>query len=462
MSRNTGEFYSTLEVSHRHDSTQQKKPTPDLTEKIACSPSAGRNTEGLCELGDYKRTSTCYSDSDVISKGQSSRLKQKRFGLSTCEFWIVVIVLNILLTAAIAGGIAGGLLGNRSQSERSSSHRGSDSPEAPSVSGLSTSAPTTSHLNAVSWTGSDGTARRAVFYQRDGTLYVSRTGDTGWVEEPIQLSQDPEDSFDVKNGTPLASASIPRAFFPEGGGGTGGAGTMLFYLDSANRIRDLVSWSDDLRAWEKGRFWNSSVTVGADSNLAVVGHYCPQFCLNSTLVVFQDSEGYLNYIAGNGVRGSGRITEANPGSPLTMFSTPMISMGWVNVAAGMSQVRLLYYRRGQVAEHIFNNKTDFTWNSGAYYATEHIPAPTRAPILTAAPSSVNSLGMVMELWEGGNITLNSLPPSGDWNKPLAGFATIALSQDSFLYAMTKEGSRILEYMWSSTKPDTFWFTKFVR
>ncbi|KAK8078801.1 hypothetical protein PG994_002608 [Apiospora phragmitis] len=99
------------------------------------------------------------------------------------------------------------------------------------------------------------------------------------------------------------------------------------------------------------------------------------------------------------------------------------------------------------------------------------------------PSYMNSRGLVMALRDGGNITVSYLPSAGDWNeggktsnlfamftngggnvttdKPEIDLAPIALSQDFHLYMTAKGGSRILEYEWSGTKPDSFWFTKVV-
>lgn len=110
-----------------------------------------------------------------------------------------------------------------------------------------------------------------------------------------------------------------------------------------------------------------------------------------------------------------------------------------------------------------------------------IPSYERAPVLTAAPGL--TLGLVIALSDGGKITLSYLSSAGNWSKggeysdltatfldekgnittekPQSGVIAIALSQDFHLYTMKKDGLRILEYGWSSAKPEFFEFKRTV-
>ncbi|KAK8078800.1 hypothetical protein PG994_002607 [Apiospora phragmitis] len=331
MSRNTGQFWSTLEVYQKPESSQEKIVRPDATEKITCNSYASR-TEGPRELSDH-RASKISSDAE----GQRSKLDQRRCGLSPRVFWVMVIGINILLTAVVARGIAGGLLGRRGQSERV-------------VLGHATA----SRLSALNWIGSSE-ARcfrcTALFYQKSGLLLMSRTVGDDWVEEIVRLNTPETQDLSVKNGTPLASVVISTRSGWEGNNTE--SGITLFYLDSNNHIRDLVAWPTNVSLWSQGQFWDSNVTAGDNSNLAVLGLDCSP-CSNRTLLVFQRDGGDLYSIAGDDIKVKHRIVGANLGTPLAMFPATVSNM---SAGIAQSQMHLFYHRDGQIDEFLFNNET---------------------------------------------------------------------------------------------------------
>lgn len=351
MSRNTGEFYSTLEVCHRQDPKHESTVGLDLSEKIACSPFAA-SVEGLCELGDH-RASVLSSKPDSDEESQSSRLDRRRCGMSPRRFWGMVLGIGFLLAAAIAGGIVGGLFGNRSQTETSSLEiMGSSDMPSPDVPIDPT---VTSQLSAVSWIGTGASGCiccRALFYQQNGTLLMSRTVGNGWVQQHLRSITDNSLALDVKSGTPLASIYTYQA------SGGSDEDITLFYLDSNNHIRDLVASSDDLGSWKQGQFWSSNVTTDDNSNLAAIGHYCP-YCLNSSLVVYQRDGGDLYSIHGRDMSIQTHLDKTDDGTPLAMFPG-------MNVAAGTAQIRLFFNRDGDIDEFIFNGDNALGWGSGKY------------------------------------------------------------------------------------------------
>ncbi|KAK8108929.1 hypothetical protein PG984_014730 [Apiospora sp. TS-2023a] len=336
------------------------------------------------------------------------------------------------------------------------------SPEVPN--GQKTT--TTPQFSAISWIGSSASGCiccKALFYQKNGTLMMSRTVGNGWVQDEILPSTESPLTLDVKDGTPLASIYTYQS--PEGSD----EDIIVFYLDSNNNIRDLVTKTNDLSQWSRGKMWSFNVTANAASNLAAVGHYCP-YCLNSNLLVYQREGGELYSIHGEDLNMQTRIDKTDDGTPLTMLPG-------MNVSAGTAQIRLFYNRDGNIDEFIFNEESTLGWSS----ETNLIPNYERAPVLTAAPAI--TLGLVMALSNEGKITLSYLSSDGGWSKggeysnltatfldengnvttekPQIDAAAIALSQDLHLYTMTKDGSRILEYEWSGANPGSFEFTRTV-
>lgn len=349
MSRNTGEFYSTLEVCHGQGPKQQRIIGLDVSEKIACSSFAG-SIGGLCELGDHRASVVSSSKRDSDAESQCSGQDRRRCGLSSRSFWGMVIGLNVLLAAAIAGGIAGGLFGNRSQPEASIL-------EFPDVSssGVPIGHTPIPQLSALSWIGTGRSGCiccKALFYQKNGTLLTSRTVGNGWVQDKILLRTEGPLTLDVKSGTPLASVYTYQS--SEGSDDD----ITLFYLDSDNHIRDLVASSNDLGHWSKGKLWSSNVTANANSNLAAIGHYCPN-CLNSSLLVYQRNGGDLYSIHGEDMNLQTRIDKTNNGTPLAMF--PMM-----NLSAGTAQIRLFLNRDGNIDESILDDENQPSWSSGKY------------------------------------------------------------------------------------------------
>ncbi|KAK7909142.1 hypothetical protein PG985_015020 [Apiospora marii] len=462
MSRNTGEFYSTLEVCNRQDPKQERIIELDVSEKIACSSFAA-SIEGLCELGDF-RASVISSTPDSDAESQRSRLDRRRCGLSSGRFWGMAIGISFLLAAAVAGGIAGGLFGNRSQTEIPSVEA-SGSPDVPSPEVPVDHTPS-SKLSAISWIGTSQSGCiccKALFYQENGRLLMSRTVGSGWVQEEILPNTEGSLTLNVKNGTPLASVYT----YQDSGGGV--EDVTLFYLDSNNNIRDLVAASSDLSHWSKGRLWGVNVPTDTDSNLAAIGHYCP-YCLNSRILVYQRDGGVLYSIHGKDLDIQTPIGKTNKGTPLAMFPG-------MDVSSGTAQLSLFFNRDGNTDESIFSHEGQLGWRSGEMNV---IPGHDQAAVLAAAP--VFTLGLVMALSDGGKVTVSYLSASG-WskggdysnltttfldengnvttNKPRSDVAAIALSQDFHLYTMTKDGSQILEYEWSNAKPDSFEFTRTV-
>lgn len=352
------------------DAPQVVVPRPDRdNHKIPISYSEEKQvsswtTEAFSRNHNYgpSHYNANYSGRDYSGKQQTSIQRPaggKRIcGLRPGWFWTVAVLIVLLLIGATAGGVAGGIIRRQSQ--------------IPSPATETSSAPPAklqdSQLSAVNWTDSTGTQRKAVFYQRNGTLHVSRNsgsgGTTGWAELDIE-GQFPAGAVAAMNSTPLAASII--------GGGNADTDTSfsaaLYFIDASNHIRDLVSTADDLATWTKGPLWNASVTASAMSGLAAAAHICVEGCLGDRIIVFQVSGGDLYSVHGpDWSDDPKRIVGANIGTPLALTSAAYVNntSGAVEWTAAPTQLRLYYHRDTNIDEFFFNDEAPLDWNAGEW------------------------------------------------------------------------------------------------
>lgn len=278
-------------------------------------------------------------------------------GLRPLWFWIVAVLVVMLLIGATAGAVVGGMM--RRQTKGSS--------PSPSTSSAATAELLGSQLSAVNWTDSTGIQRRAVFYQRNGTLHVSHNAagedSKTWAELNIE-AQLPAGAVGAMNATPLAAsfksadASKDMSF-----------SAVIYYLDTENNVRDLVSMADDLSTWSKGPLWDVTVAANPMSGLAAAAHMCTKGCLGDRIVVFQGSGGDLFSIHGpSWTEGPTRIVAANIGTPLALTQAAYVNGSNdeppVEWTAEQTQLRLYYHRAQNIDEYFFNDGTPLAWTPG--------------------------------------------------------------------------------------------------
>jgi hypothetical protein len=315
----------------------------------------------------YNQYNAGYSDRyNIYNRGvqhaeyQRPTSNRKICGLRPAWFWTAAVLVVLLLIGATAGAVVGGMMRRQSKTPSPESSTSSTSPTPkPELLG--------SQLSAVNWTDSAGTQRKAVFYQRNGTLHVSHNGgDNGrgsWTEMNIE-DQFPAGAVAAMNATPLA-ASFTSAdadadkFFS----------AALYYFDKDNNIRDLVSTSDDLATWSRGPLWDVSVAASAMSGLAAAAHICAEGCLGDRIVVFQGSGGDLFSVHGpDWTDAPTRIVAANIGTPLALTSAAYVNSSSddppVDWTAERTQLRLYYHRAQSIDEFFFNDETPLVWNAG--------------------------------------------------------------------------------------------------
>lgn len=317
-----------------------------------------------------------YYNGEQQTSTQSPTGGKRMCGLRPVWFWTVAVLIVLLLIGATAGAVAGGMIRRQSQVPSQATETSSALPAELQDS----------QLSAVNWTDSTGTQRKAVFYQRNGTLHVSRNigsgGTTGWAELDIE-GQFPGGSVASMDSTPLAASVI--------GGGNADADTSfsaaLYFIDASNHIRDLVSTADDLATWTKGPLWNASVTASAMSGLAAAAHICAQGCLGDRLIVFQVSGGDLYSVHGpDWSDGPTRIVGANIGTPLALTSAAYVNntSGAVEWTAAPTQLRLYYHRDTNIDEFFFNDEAPLGWNAGEWRC-DPFRQPSHTPSLHPPP-----------------------------------------------------------------------------
>ncbi|KAI7775919.1 hypothetical protein LA080_006129 [Diaporthe eres] len=390
-------------------------------------------------------------------------------GLRPVWFWTFAVLIVLLLIGATAGGVAGGMI-RRQRQTTSPASESSSSPPAELLE---------SQLSAVNWTDSTGAQRKAVFYQRNGTLHVSYSGgsdgSTAWTELDIE-GQFPAGTVAAMNATPLAASVL--------GGANADADASfslaLYFIDASNHIRDLVTTADNLSTWAKGPLWNVSVATGATSGLAAAAHVCNDGCLGDRIVVFQASGGDLYSVHGpDWSVAPTRIVGANIATPLALTTAAYVNTtsGAVDWTAEQTQLRLYYHRDTNIDEFFFNDETPLVWNAAFVGVATGLEASGAPPGLTAAPSGPNSVVQVTALKGPGSAVVSyvrgqtgrfeddscDLPArfangeSVNTGAPSPGAAAVALSHNFGLYVLTSDWTRILEYGWSNAGPDSFRF-----
>ncbi|POS74385.1 hypothetical protein DHEL01_v207221 [Diaporthe helianthi] len=364
------------------DAPQVVIPSPDpSTQKIPVTYSEGKEVASLDEAefarnqphgpSCYNHYNTGYSEfytslghEALQPKGvelQRPRDSRRIYGLRPVWFWTVAVLVMLLLIGATAGAVVGGMMRRQTKLTTTSDSSSTSSAPAPELLG--------SQLSAVNWTDSAGVQRKAVFYQRNGTLHVSHNavyssnGKTAWAELNIE-SQFSAGAVAAMNATPLAASFKSVDAYKDTS-----FSAALYYLDTENNVRDLVSTAENLSTWSKGPLWEITVAANPTSGLAVAAHMCAKGCLGDRIVVFQGSGGDLFSVRGpRWTDAPTRIVGANIGTPIALTPAAYVNRSSddppVDWAADQTQLRLYYQRAQNIDEFFFNDETLLAWNAG--------------------------------------------------------------------------------------------------
>lgn len=215
-------------------------------------------------------------------------------------------------------------------------------------------------MAALNWTDEEGIERRAVFYQMNGALLVSKAQGTGQTATWTQINISDQfigDALNPRNGTPLAAAATP---WQAGKGAPWDAGAAfevtLYYINEGNQVCQLSSSVGDLGTWQ-----GTEVFVSAPSDqsqLAAVGYYCGSGCLNAMCVVFQGDDGTLRCACGPNAWAN--IGAAYQNSPVAIV--PFAAAYGTNVVYD-SELAVLYLDGVDVNVLVYNHGNDDAWDA---------------------------------------------------------------------------------------------------
>ncbi|KAI0197552.1 hypothetical protein F4808DRAFT_438544 [Astrocystis sublimbata] len=401
------------------------------------------------------------------------------FGLSRKAFWITIGVLFVVLAAALGGGL-GGALSHRSSSDKSTSNTtpSVNQPPGDLPPGNNTKSELGPFLNsqlaATNWTGSDGEARRAVFYQSAGSLLVSvvkGSDDTEtWTQVNITaLFEQDADWSPPRDGTPLAATAVPwqgldQDFF-----------VGLFYIDVNGLVRQLNSKPNDydIQGWIRGPEWDVATThaAGNDSRLSSVAYYCPTGCLQHQCITYQDAGRQVWLACGDNWLVRKPMVIAYPGSPLSIITLPNLPME--DGETEINVLRCFYYTDTDIRDFNYNVGGNGTFIQDPITIVSSLQSGGSAdtlPQVAASPYDSFAKNTVIAREYTGNIIVSWW--YNDWNlnkranfinedgsttqdSPNVNLSAIEMDYDHHFYSVAADGSKIIQYEWTSDSP--LWF-----
>ncbi|KAL1641179.1 hypothetical protein SLS58_006287 [Diplodia intermedia] len=198
---------------------------------------------------------------------------RKICGLRRLWFWII-LVAAILIAAIVA--IVGGVLGSR----------------AAKGAKADTSFLPTGALAAVNYTEGNGIQHRRLYFQGESNaLYQSawNSSTQEWHVSPLN----PRDASgpSVRPGTPLAA-------YTKNDGTHAAIEYHIFFLDNDNKIWERGSYDpDDMWGEQTSNTLNGTLFAGNNSKLAAYGQQCDRYCVQTSLVAYEDYESKLWWAA---------------------------------------------------------------------------------------------------------------------------------------------------------------------
>lgn len=278
-------------------------------------------------------------------------------GLSRKALWIIIVVVVVAI-GALAGGLAGGLTSHNRGSSSADSSPNTSSPAPPSenTNSTNTTGPTSgplvdSQLAAINWTDRSNVQRRAVFYQLNGSLYLSQIDATSnkWTQFNISSVFDRETGsnvLNVKPGTPLAAAAVPlddAKYVEATEGRSAGFSACLYFIDTSDHLREVYTTVDDLSSgWTQGLLKDASLLTADNTHLAALAYYCPNTanCTNQFIAVYQDTSQEIKMAYGPNWNNPLSVAPGFPGASVALI--PLNSDGGRNLT-DVSEMRLFYY-----------------------------------------------------------------------------------------------------------------------
>jgi hypothetical protein len=283
-------------------------------------------------------------------------------GLSLVVTWCIAVGIFLVIAGAVAGGVVGGLKSHNTTTVNDGGGGNGSSGTSNSTTGPTTGPLANSELAALNWTDSTSTERRAVFYQKNGALFLSQyfTGNKTWSSFNISaLFKDSTTPLNVKVGTPLAVGGWSTNVYDAATGTTGENFLIgLYFLDIENYITELNSRDEDLLVWSQGDVRANSILTADNSRLAAIGHVCRN-CQNVLAVGYQDADRVATWTNNSDWTSLYPMDQAYPGTGLAAIPFGAAD-GDFSVA---NETRFFYDSNGAVEVSIYNK---FGFNKGEF------------------------------------------------------------------------------------------------
>jgi hypothetical protein len=139
----------------------------------------------------------------------------------------------------------------------------------------------------------------------------------------------------------------------EAQGTTGGFALCLYFIDTDNHLRELVTNDYDLASWTQGKLKDAALLAADNSYLGANAYYCPNRgnCTDNFIAVYQDTSQKVMMAYGPNWDSPLGVSTAYPGASVSVI--PIASNGGRNVS-DVSEMRVFYYSDNAFKYYYYN------------------------------------------------------------------------------------------------------------
>ncbi|KAK9780170.1 hypothetical protein AB5N19_03472 [Seiridium cardinale] len=406
-------------------------------------------------------------------------------GLSRKAVWIITIIA-VLAIGGLAGGLGGGLSTRNSGAATQSATP--ETPAGPDGNSTNSTGPMTgvladSQIAAINWTDSGHVERRAVFYQKNGSLFYSQyhTANNSWTQFNVSAVFERElldNALKVKPGTPLAVAAVSSDddHYVQATKGVSSAFSLcLYFIDTDNHLREVYTKDYDLTVWVQGQLKNAALIAADNSFLGANAYYCPNTanCTDQFIAVYQGTDQKVMLAYGPIWESPLSVDTAYPGAPVAVI--PIASDGGRNIT-DVSEMRVFYYSNGAFKYDYYNL---YGLTPGQTALSSLSVVDNKVPQIVATPCDLNGHAFAAAMDGSGKFTASfydyNVGSNDGWrmnqrvlfhnengkdteDSPDVEMTSITMDHSGYLYGIMSDGKSIASYTWSSETSKRFDFT----
>ncbi|KAK6070336.1 hypothetical protein SCUP234_10206 [Seiridium cupressi] len=383
--------------------------------------------------------------------------------ISNQMVWIITIIA-VLAIGGLAGGLGGGL-STRNSGEATQSAT-PETPAGPHGNNTNSTGPVTgvladSQIAASNLTDSGHVGRRAVFYQKKGSLFYSQyhTANNSWTQFSVSAVFErelPNNVLKVKPGTPLAVAAVSSDdddYVQATKGVSSAFSLCLYFIDTDNHLREVHTKDYELTVWIQGQLKNAALVAADNSFLGANAYYCPNTanCTDQFIAVCQGTDKKV-------MMAYGPLWE----SPLNITD--------------VSEMRIFYYSNGAFKYDYYNL---YGLRQGQTALSSLFVVDNKVPQIVATPCDLNGHAFAAAIDGSGKFAASSYDYNvgsndgwrmnqrvlfhnengkGTEDSPDIEMTSITMDHSGYLYGIMSGGKSIASYTWSSETSKRFGFT----